>query len=78
MANTCRQVPKRGAITVTGSVEGVTAGKQRRKMLRWQEKRQLCRRLLLSRTSEREICRWEGQRSIAVRQTLAATAHDRM
>ncbi|RRT63128.1 hypothetical protein B296_00000874 [Ensete ventricosum] len=45
------------AYFVTGSVEG--AGRQRRQELRWQEKRQLCRRLLLSRTSEREIRRWE-------------------
>ncbi|RWV77717.1 hypothetical protein GW17_00061417 [Ensete ventricosum] len=33
-----RQVLKRGVITVTGSIEGATAGRQRRKVLHWQEK----------------------------------------
>ncbi|RWV89658.1 hypothetical protein GW17_00048184 [Ensete ventricosum] len=45
------------AYFVTGSVEG--ARRQRRQELRWQEKWQLYRRLLLSRMSKREICRWE-------------------
>ncbi|RRT77036.1 hypothetical protein B296_00015573 [Ensete ventricosum] len=73
-----RQVPKRGVITVTGSIKGATAGRQRRKVLHWQEKRQLCRKLLLLRTSERKICWWEWQWCTTVRQTLAATARGRM
>ncbi|RRT82424.1 hypothetical protein B296_00002680 [Ensete ventricosum] len=47
----------KGAYFITGSVEG--AGRQRRQELHWQEKRQLCHRLFLSRTCEREIRRWE-------------------
>ncbi|RWW65226.1 hypothetical protein BHE74_00027479 [Ensete ventricosum] len=63
------------AYFVTESVEGTTTGRQE---LRCQEKRQLCRRLLLLRTSEREIRRREGKWHTAVRQILAATARGRM
>ncbi|RWW65284.1 hypothetical protein BHE74_00027417 [Ensete ventricosum] len=50
----CLGIAEGGAYFVTRSVEGT--GRQE---LHWQEKRQLCHRLLLSRTSEREIRRWE-------------------
>ncbi|RWW63825.1 hypothetical protein BHE74_00028978 [Ensete ventricosum] len=70
MVDAKRQVPKRGVISAT-------TGRQRRKVLCWQEKRQLCCRLLLSRMSEREIRRWEGQWRTAVRQTLTATVRGR-
>ncbi|RRT43530.1 hypothetical protein B296_00056351 [Ensete ventricosum] len=49
----------KGAYFATGSIEGATTGRQRRQELHWQEKRQLCHILLLSRMSEREIHRWE-------------------
>ncbi|RRT70900.1 hypothetical protein B296_00006317 [Ensete ventricosum] len=62
---------------VKGAYFVKAAGRQRRQELRWQEKWQLCRRLL-SRMSEREIRRWEGKWHTTVRHILTATVHDRM